>query len=327
MYYRSKTASQTDFNGDSYYYETNQQGDVTGLYKITYNAATKSLSATRVASYEYDAWGNVTYSTGTMAKTNPLKYRGYYYDAESGFYYLQSRYYDPAIGRFINADKPELVDFNFSKNLFVYSGNNPTTLKDNEGTFAITTAVILTGVFCGLLSGGVSASVTAATGGDTTNIALSFASGFVSGAVLTIFPCTAALVGTAVLSGALSTASDIHTQKKAGKDVNIGRSLLKGGGSAICSFASGSWGKALTDMISTSLAGSIFSDEISFAISAIVGRTTGTSGAVLDYGTGSAVDRLYQNSYNIPAGPSQSFIDSLNTFDGNRGHTYHGYTY
>ena len=150
--------------------------DVTGLYKITYNATTKALSATRVASYEYDAWGNVTYSTGTMAKLNPLKYRGYYHDAESGFYYLQSRYYDPAIGRFINADKPELVDFNFSKNLFVYSGNNPTTLKDNEGTFAITTAVILTGVFCGLLSGGVSASVTAATGGDTTNIALSFAS-------------------------------------------------------------------------------------------------------------------------------------------------------
>ncbi|MEI3130034.1 MAG: RHS repeat-associated core domain-containing protein [Oscillospiraceae bacterium] len=46
----------------------------------------------------------MTYSTGTMAKINPLKYRGYYHDAESGFYYLQSRYYDPAIGRFINAD-------------------------------------------------------------------------------------------------------------------------------------------------------------------------------------------------------------------------------
>lgn len=74
MYYRSKTAGQTDFNGDSYYYETNQQGDVTGLYKITYDAANKALSATRVASYEYDAWGNVTYSTGTIAKINPLKY-------------------------------------------------------------------------------------------------------------------------------------------------------------------------------------------------------------------------------------------------------------
>ena len=85
MYYRSKAAGQADFDGDSYYYETNQQGDVTGLYKITYNATTKALSATRVASYEYDAWGNVTYSTGTMAKINPLKYRGYYHDAESGF--------------------------------------------------------------------------------------------------------------------------------------------------------------------------------------------------------------------------------------------------
>ena len=48
MYYRTKTASQTDFNGDSYYYETNQQGDVTGLYKITYNSTTNSLTATRV---------------------------------------------------------------------------------------------------------------------------------------------------------------------------------------------------------------------------------------------------------------------------------------
>ena len=98
MYYRTKAASQADFDGDSYYYETNQQGDVTGLYKITYDASTKALTATRVASYEYDAWGNVTYSTGTMAKTNPLKYRGYYYDAETGFYYLQSRYYDRRLG-------------------------------------------------------------------------------------------------------------------------------------------------------------------------------------------------------------------------------------
>ena len=124
MYYRTKAAGQADFDGDSYYYETNQQGDVTGLYKITYNATTKALSATRVASYEYDAWGNVTYSTGTMAKINPLKYRGYYHDAESGFYYLQSRYYDPAIGRFVNADLPEYTALSATdiaeSNLFTY---------------------------------------------------------------------------------------------------------------------------------------------------------------------------------------------------------------
>ena len=152
MYYCSKTASQTDFNGDSYYYETNQQGDVTGLYKITYDASTKALSATRVASYEYDAWGNVTYSTGTMAKLNPLKYRGYYHDAESGFYYLQSRYYDPAIGRFINADDEKTIfnalsDYESSDGLngisyldhnqFAYCLNNPVNMSDDEGDFAV----------------------------------------------------------------------------------------------------------------------------------------------------------------------------------------------
>lgn len=136
MYYRSKTASQTDFNGDSYYYETNQQGDVTGLYKITYDASTKSLSATRVASYEYDAWGNVTYSTGEMADINPLRYRGYYQDWESGYYYLQSRYYDPVIGRFINADGQISLDGSFlNTNQFVYCGNNPVNQVDPEGKF------------------------------------------------------------------------------------------------------------------------------------------------------------------------------------------------
>ena len=135
MYYRSKTASQTDFNGDSYYYETNQQGDVTGLYKITYNATTNSLTATRVASYEYDAWGNVTYSTGTMAKINPLKYRGYYHDAESGFYYLQSRYYDPAIGRFVNADGYASTGEGFlGYNMFAYCNNDPVNATDSTGT-------------------------------------------------------------------------------------------------------------------------------------------------------------------------------------------------
>ena len=134
MYYRTKAAGQADFDGDSYYYETNLQGDVTGLYKITYDAATKALSATRVASYEYDAWGNVTYSTGMMAKINQLKYRGYYHDAESGFYYLQSRYYDPAIGRFINADGQISLDGSFlNTNQFAYCGNNPVNQVDPQG--------------------------------------------------------------------------------------------------------------------------------------------------------------------------------------------------
>ncbi len=191
MYYRTKTASQTDFNGDSYYYETNQQGDVTGLYKITYNATTKALSATRVASYEYDAWGNVTYSTGTMAKINPLKYRGYYHDAESGFYYLQSRYYDPAIGRFVNADLPEYTALSATdiaeSNLFTYCKNDPINRVDFDGNWslpnwakiAIGAAAIAIGVIATAATGGAAAPVLVA---SLKIAATSAAVGAVSGA-------------------------------------------------------------------------------------------------------------------------------------------------
>ena len=81
-----------------YYYVLNAQGDV---------AAILNSSGKLAASYDYDAWGNCTVydsSDAAIGDLNPLRYRGYYYDAETGFYYLQSRYYDPAICRFINAD-------------------------------------------------------------------------------------------------------------------------------------------------------------------------------------------------------------------------------
>ena len=68
-----------------------------------------------MASYEYDAWGNVTVYGNIwqgeefVGHINPFRYRGYYYDNETGFYYLQTRYYDPEIRRFINADNYELI--------------------------------------------------------------------------------------------------------------------------------------------------------------------------------------------------------------------------
>ena len=80
---------------DSYVFGKNLQGDIVAIY---------NTSGTAVATYKYDAWGNVISATGTMASVNPFRYRGYYYDIETGFYYLRSRYYDPAICRFINAD-------------------------------------------------------------------------------------------------------------------------------------------------------------------------------------------------------------------------------
>ena len=72
---------------------------------------------TIVGNYEYDAWGTVTLSDSALAELNPIRYRGYYYDTETGYYYLQSRYYDTSVCRFINSDIPEIAQR--SKNIYI----------------------------------------------------------------------------------------------------------------------------------------------------------------------------------------------------------------
>lgn len=125
-----------------YYYLVNTQGDVSAIL---------DSSGKLAASYDYDAWGNCTvYDSSakvltdptSIANLNPLRYRGYYYDAETGFYYLQSRYYDPAICRFINADGL-FTDGFVGANLFAYCANNPVNTTDPTGNFAITATVAL----------------------------------------------------------------------------------------------------------------------------------------------------------------------------------------
>ena len=105
----------------TYYYVLNLQGDVVKL--ISY---IPGFEYEAVASYTYDAWGNIVSSSGKMASINPLRYRGYYYDTETGFYYLQSRYYDPVTHRFINADIYTSTDSTdaIACNMFAYCGNN-----------------------------------------------------------------------------------------------------------------------------------------------------------------------------------------------------------
>jgi len=112
-------------NGTVYYYVTNLQGDVMNLMDGSGNV---------VATYDYDPYGKVITATGTMAAVNPLRYRGYYYDTESGLYYLQSRYYDPAIGRFINADGHASTGQGIiGHNMFAYCLNNPVNYLDRDG--------------------------------------------------------------------------------------------------------------------------------------------------------------------------------------------------
>ena len=115
-----------------YHVVTNAQGDVMALY---------NWSGTKVAEYSYDAWGNCSIlsdSTSThIATLNRFRYRGYYSDSDLGLYYLQSRYYDSAIGRFINADSTCLLTVSSGeisdKNLFNYCDNNPVIRRDTTG--------------------------------------------------------------------------------------------------------------------------------------------------------------------------------------------------
>ena len=119
-------------NGTSfqtYYYVLNLQGDVVEL--IHYIPGFEYES---VATYEYDAWGNIVSSSGRLAEINPLRYRGYYYDNETGFYYLQSRYYDPANRRFISADSYQSTGQGFvGTNMFAYCNNNTPIYSDPTG--------------------------------------------------------------------------------------------------------------------------------------------------------------------------------------------------
>ena len=109
----------------TYYYITNLQGDV--MYLV-------DASGNEVAAYDYDPYGKIISATGAMAEINPLRYRGYYYDSETGFYYLQSRYYDPEICRFINADSYASTGQGFiGFNMFAYCNNNPVNFIDPFG--------------------------------------------------------------------------------------------------------------------------------------------------------------------------------------------------
>lgn len=113
------------------YYMYNLQGDVVGLA----DAATGKI----IAKYLYDAWGkcvSVENADGyTIGTANPFRYCGYYYDNETGLYYLQSRYYDPTIARFINADGYLSTGATglLSHNMFAYCENNPIMCSDPTG--------------------------------------------------------------------------------------------------------------------------------------------------------------------------------------------------
>ena len=180
----------------------NLQGDVVQI---------RSVYGTVVVEYTYDAWGNVLSITGlyadTLGQNNPIRYRGYYQDFETGFYYLQSRYYDPAIRRFINADNAisGIGENALGYNMFVYCMNNPVNLSDSTGNWPswatkLVAAVAVVAVVA------VAAAITVATAGAGTAAAV-IAVGAAKGAAVGMVSGAAVGAAGGAISHRVSTGS------------------------------------------------------------------------------------------------------------------------
>ena len=226
-----------NYNGTYYYYVRNGQNDVIRLIDGNNNS---------VVEYSYDSWGKQISCTGSLASTlgaqNPFRYRGYVYDPDTGLYYLQTRYYDPEVGRFINADIYVSTGQGvLGNNMYLYCGNNPIVRADDEGDFWN----IVVGAVVGAIVGGISAALN----GDNVwaGIGIGAATGAISGATLGIglaaatAGTTAATVGGMVIAsvggGIASAAGEYTRQKVNGEKTNWGAIIREGvlGGHPTCS--------------------------------------------------------------------------------------------
>ena len=249
FYYGIDGLTGFNHNGTEYIYKKNIQNDIIGIY---------DNNGQEIVKYTYDAWGNCTakylqddgsyaiiesdYSIADtsninrfIAVKNPFRYRSYYYDFETNLYYLNSRYYDPQIGRFINADDISILsegkDLFNGLNLYAYCGNNPVNNTDESGnawwdwlwkivaavvvvvaigiaaTFTGGVAgVILGSAFYGAVTGGISSALIGGVIGGITDGWTGFLDGFANGLLsgVIIGGATAALsAGINVATGAV----------------------------------------------------------------------------------------------------------------------------
>ena len=212
-----------------YYYVLNAQGDVIALL---------NADGTLAASYNYGAWGNYSVHDDKGAKItkasfighiNPLRYRGYYYDRETRLYYLQSRYYDFANCRFINADTFATTDANgfLSANMFAYCENNPVGNSDPNGEFLNTLIGAVTGAALG-------AALALVTGENVKAAAISGAisggiAGFATDAIIVTGGTALGVAVTYGIAGFVgSAAGSIAAQRSEGKPVNLGEAAVEG---------------------------------------------------------------------------------------------------
>ena len=169
-----------------------------------------------VVNYVYDAWGNhKVFDTngveiedkGHIGYLNPFRYRSYYYDADFGFYYLKTRYYDPKVGRFINMDDTDFLapDVINGLNLYAYCGNNPVMNVDPNGNFFFS---LLVGLAVGAIVGfGGTIVADYVDDGEIFNGSISLESYVANIAVGAVAGAVVATISPAIVSGISSIAS------------------------------------------------------------------------------------------------------------------------
>ena len=227
--------------------------------------------------YTYDEWGNCTVNNlvGTIGNVNPFRYRGYYFDTESGLYYLMSRYYDPEIGQFISMDTSDYLDPETigGVDLYAYGLNNPIMYVDPTGHSAL--GIFLTWVGIGLFAGGILGAISAVQ--SQTDIGRGFLVGALLGGVI------GAAVGLVFAAPAMNPLM--------GKiAANLGSKFLQGGVKAIS-------GKFVADLTGLAFFNKKMGSLESYMSAFVFGGTTGAIG--LSGKVKMAVDVFARPAYNI----------------------------
>ena len=213
------------YGGENYYFRKNFRNDVLAIL---------NASGEVVVEYSYDPWGNILAVTGSLASTlgadNPFRYRGYYYDTESCFYYLNSRYYDAKVCRFVNADDASTLTATptglTDKNLYAYCDNNPIMRRDGDGEFWH----ILVGAAVGALVSGIVKVVENVVTGEDWNkgLAKEMLTGAASGALAATGASVAVMaVGSAAISMAGNVADQIERNNGI-ENFDMGEMVYKG---------------------------------------------------------------------------------------------------
>ena len=210
------------YNGEIHYYKKDLLGNVIEILDTT---------GTTVVKYTYDAWGNhkVLNPDGTentsavfIGNINPIRYRSYYFDTETGLFCVSSRYYDPQVGRFISADDISYLDPNTigGTNLYAYCLNNPVMYVDPTGHSAI---ALLIAFGIGAVLGGIYGGISAAANNQNVLVGITIGAvvGGLTGLITEVASVPLMLLGTFVVGAGGDVASQIFLDGKSFGEVNL----------------------------------------------------------------------------------------------------------